>query len=109
MGRLVFVVGGQAPLDGEGPRHDYDAKVARSTHRSALAELVARYPAVVALDTAEQPSVGFAEHEDVAKGHYSATGSAQARPSVSAAQCGMTSVPISPIFRTVLPSSIWLG
>ena len=84
MGRLVFVERGQAPLDGEGPRHDYDAKVARSTHRGALAELVARYPAVVALDTAEQPGVGFAEHEDVAKGHHSATGGPLKRGRASA-------------------------
>ena len=110
MGRLVFVVRGQAPLDGVGPRHNYGAKVARSTHRGARAELVARYPAIAALDTAEQPNVGFAEHQNIAKGHHNATGgSAQARPSVSAAQCGITSVPMSPIFRTVPPSSIWLG
>jgi hypothetical protein len=65
--------------------------------RNVLVETSAesRLVIIVAGDTAEHPSVGFAEHEDVAKGHHSATGSAQARPSVSAAQCGMTSVPMS--------------
>ncbi len=84
MGRLVFVERGQAPLDGEGPRHNYDAEVARSAHRGALAELVARYPAVVALDTAEQPSVGLAEHQNIAKGHHSATGGRLTRGRASA-------------------------